>query len=126
MLFSVTVLPISGGDTIADPVADVVQRIEDAGLPYEVNGTSTVIEAEWDDVMPLLRAAESELQRRYKRVFMLITIDDHVGGTGRLRGAVADIDEQVNHILPLRDAPCAHGFTHTDETYSGLNAGAHC
>jgi uncharacterized protein YqgV (UPF0045/DUF77 family) len=86
---------------IADPVADVVQCIEDAGLPYEVNGVCTVVEAEWDEVMPILKHAEAQLRRNCDRVFLLITVDDHGARMGRLRGAIADVEERLVHTLPL-------------------------
>jgi len=95
MLFSVSMFPVGAGDSLADPVAEVVEEIDRAGLRYEVTGMDTVIEGEWDEVMPVLRRAEERLREKHGRVFMLLAADDHKGARDRLRGAVKDIEERV-------------------------------
>jgi uncharacterized protein (TIGR00106 family) len=93
MLFGLSVLPVgSGDDSLVEPVADVVGEIARSGLPYQVNGMSTVIEGEWDEVMPVIRAAEQNLRREHDRVFMVITIDDHAGARDRIRKSVSDVE----------------------------------
>jgi uncharacterized protein (TIGR00106 family) len=101
MLFGVTVLPLGMHGSIAGPVADVVQAFDDARLSYEVNGMSTVIEGEWDQVMPVLQRARQALHRRHDRVFMLITVDDHEAGRDRLHRAVEEVEARVVPELPM-------------------------
>ncbi|MGH7467634.1 MAG: MTH1187 family thiamine-binding protein [Longimicrobiales bacterium] len=101
MLFGVTVLPMGVDGSIAGPVAEVVQSIEDAKLSYQVNGMSTVVEGEWDQVMPVLHRAEQALHRQYDRVFMMITVDDHEGGKDRLHNSVAEVEARVTPEVPM-------------------------
>ncbi|MEX2283413.1 MAG: thiamine-binding protein [Gemmatimonadota bacterium] len=95
-----TVVPVGAGDSIASAVTAVVQEIDDVGLNYELNGASTVIEAEWNEVMPVLKRAESALRQTYGRVFMLITVDDHPG-RDRLHRAAQEVETQLEHTIPL-------------------------
>lgn len=47
--------PIGGTDELADPVSQVVEEIDRAGLDYQVTGMDTVIEGDFDDVWPVVR-----------------------------------------------------------------------
>ncbi|HET7584584.1 MAG TPA: MTH1187 family thiamine-binding protein [Gemmatimonadaceae bacterium] len=95
MLFSLSMFPIGDGSSVCRPVADVIEEIDRAGLRYEVTGMDTVIEGEWNDVVPVIRRAEERLRARHDRVFMLLTMDDHVGVQNRLRGAVEDVEREL-------------------------------
>jgi uncharacterized protein (TIGR00106 family) len=87
--------PIGAGESLRRPVSEVVDRIDRAGLKYEVTGMDTVIEGEWDEVMPVIRVAEEELRREHGRVFMVLTMDDHPGVSERLRGSVSDVEREL-------------------------------
>lgn len=95
MLFSVSMFPIGSSDEIAHPVAEVVDEIDRAGLPYEVSAMDTVVEGEWDDVIPVIRRAHERMIRRHDRVYLTVTIDEHKGHESRLEGAVADLDRDL-------------------------------
>lgn len=95
MLFSLAMYPIGGSDELADPVSQVVEEIDRAGLDYQVTGMDTVIEGDFDDVWPVVCRAHARLRECYPRVFTLLAIDDHAGASGRMAGAVHDIDEMI-------------------------------
>jgi uncharacterized protein YqgV (UPF0045/DUF77 family) len=101
MLFNISLIPFSESESILMPVTDLVQRIEDAGLDYEVNSASTVVEGEWEEVMPVLGAAEAALRTHYSRIFMLITVDDHEGRMNRLYRSADDVEERLVHAAEL-------------------------
>ncbi len=100
MLFNLTMFPVGAGDAIAGPVADVIDEIGAAGLPYVVNGAATVIEGDWDRVMPVIHRALSRLRRSYDRVYMVLTVDDHAGTSDRIHEAVDDIERELGHAVP--------------------------
>lgn len=100
MLFSLSMFPIGSGDSLVDPVAEVVGEIDRAGLPYTVSGADTVIEGEWEEVIPVIHHAEQRLRSRHDRVYMVLTVDDHAGTSDRLRGAVADVERKLGKSLP--------------------------
>jgi uncharacterized protein (TIGR00106 family) len=96
MLFSISMFPIGGGESILDPVATVVEEIDRSGLPYQVTAMDTVIEGEWDDVLPVLQRAHQRLRQQHERVFMTLSMDDHQGARERLRGAVAEVEARLS------------------------------
>jgi uncharacterized protein YqgV (UPF0045/DUF77 family) len=100
VLFNLTLFPIGAGDALAEPVADVVDEIDRAGLPYEVNGAATVIEGDWDRTMPAIHRAFSRLRATNDRVYMVLTVDDHAGVRDRMHEAVEDVERELGHAVP--------------------------
>jgi uncharacterized protein YqgV (UPF0045/DUF77 family) len=98
MVFTVTMFPVGDGVSILEPVTEVVDEIDRAGLPYQVTAGDTVIEGEWDDVLPVLRRAERRLRERHSRVFMLLTLDDRAGAGGRLQEAVEEVAGALHRV----------------------------
>jgi uncharacterized protein (TIGR00106 family) len=99
MLFSLTTIPVGSGPSILEPVSEVIREIDRSGLSYEVSGMDTVIEGDWDEVMPVIRRAEAELRRHHERVFMVLTMDDHVGAVNRLHGAIEDVEHELGQSV---------------------------
>ncbi len=100
MLFGVTMFPIGGGVSVKRPVAEVIDEIDRAGLQYEVTGMDTVIEGDWEQVLPVIRRAETRLQQEHGRVFMLLTMDDHPGVTNRLRASATEVELELGRPIP--------------------------
>ena len=99
MLFSVTMFPIGDGSSLKKPIADVIDEIDRGGLHYEVTPSDTVVEGEWDTVMPVLKKAEERLRAKHDRVFMLLTVDDHAGAANRLHNAVSEIESELHRSV---------------------------
>lgn len=97
MLFSVSMFPIGSGDDLSHDVAEVIAEFDRAGLSYQVNAMDTVLEGDWDDVMPVIRNAFERLTDTNDRAHLSIVVDEHKSGTARLSGAVADIDRELGH-----------------------------
>lgn len=100
MLFNLTMFPVGAGDALAGPVADVVDEIGRAGLPYEVSGAATLIEADWERAMPVIHRAFSRLRGYNNRVFMVLTVDDHAAVRDRIHEAVEDVERELGHPVP--------------------------
>lgn len=100
MLFSVSMFPIGSGDSLAHPVAEVIDEIDKAGLSYQVSAMDTIIEGEWNDVMPVIRRAHRHLAEENDRVYLTIAIDDHKHAEHRLTGAVQDVEEELGRPVP--------------------------
>jgi uncharacterized protein (TIGR00106 family) len=98
MLFSLTMFPVGAGRSVCAPVAEVIDEIDRAGLPYHVTGMETVIEGDWNDVMPLVERAEQKMRAKYGRVFMALRIDDRAGAD-RLHASVADVERALGRPL---------------------------
>ena len=97
MLFGITLYPIGTDDSIARPVADFIDDLEVADLPHQVTAMETVVEGEWDQVMPVVRANYQRLLLKHDRVFLEIRVDEHRGVEGRLREAVEEVDRELGH-----------------------------
>lgn len=99
MLFTVAMFPVGDGASLRKPVASVIDEIDQAGLHYEVSAGDTVIEGEWDAVMPVIRRAEERLRAAHERVFMVLTLDDHVGVENRLHTSAEDVETELHRTL---------------------------
>jgi uncharacterized protein (TIGR00106 family) len=99
MLFSVAMFPIGDGPSLHKPVAEVINEFNTAGLHFDVGPADTVIEGDWDDIMPVLQRAEERLRAHHNRVFMVITVDDYVGVENRLHTAVGEIERELHGTL---------------------------
>lgn len=97
MLFSVSMFPIGEGDDLSHPVALAVAEFDRAGLPYEVSAMDTVLEGDWDDVMPVIRRAFEQMAAACDRAYLTITVDEHKSATSRLQGAVEDVHRELAH-----------------------------
>ncbi|MCK4247900.1 MAG: MTH1187 family thiamine-binding protein [Methanomicrobia archaeon] len=76
MILEVTMSPI-GEKNLSKYVAEVIRIFEEAGLDYELNPMGTIIEGEWDHVMPVIKRAHEKLfDLGATRVSTLIKIDD--------------------------------------------------
>ncbi|HLU26555.1 MAG TPA: MTH1187 family thiamine-binding protein [Longimicrobiales bacterium] len=99
MLFSLSMFPIGEGSSLVQPVSEVIDEIDKAGLRYEVTGMDTVIEGEWNEVMPVIQRAEQRLREKHDRVYMVLVMDDRPGSRDRLHGAVRDVEEELGRSL---------------------------
>lgn len=97
MLFGISIYSFGEGDDQTEPVAEFVEKIAAAGLPYRTHAMQTVVEGNWDRVMPVLKEAHDELTKKYDRVFMSLDLDHHQGREGRLEGSVGDVEEELGH-----------------------------
>lgn len=99
MLFSITVFPIGSGEDIAGPVSDVIARIADSGLPYQVTGSSTLVEGKWSEVVPIIEKCVHDLTEEHERVYADIAVDFHGGAGGRLKSSVETVERALDRKL---------------------------
>ena len=99
MIFSLSMFPVGASDSLVDPVSEVIDEIDRAGLSYRVTGADTVIEGEWDEVMPVIRGAEQRLRQKHDRVYMVLTVDDHAGARNRLEESPADVEQKLGRSI---------------------------
>jgi len=98
MILEVTIAPL-GKKNLSKYVAEVIRIFEEAGLDYELNPMSTIIEGEWDQVMPVIKRAHEKLfDLGAARVSTLIKIDDRRDKRVKRKDKV----ESVKRILKER------------------------
>ncbi len=104
MLVELSVFPLGAGAQVSMPVAQVVDMIDKSGLPYRITATSTIVEGEWDQVMPLVKQCLGEVRRSAPRVVAVIKVDDEAGATGQLEANVREVEELIGKRPPAPKA----------------------
>lgn len=97
MLFAFSVAPSASDETgsVSAAVADAIRVVRDSGLPYELTSMFTTIEGEWDEVMPVIKAACDAVAAHGPRVSLVLKADLRPGYADQLTGKV----ERVNARL---------------------------
>ena len=97
MLVAFTVAPTAADESgsVSAAVADAIRVVRDSGLPYELTSMFTTIEGEWDEVMPVIKAACDAVAAHAPRVSLVVKADLRPGYAGQLTEKV----ERVNAHL---------------------------
>ncbi|MGB9691808.1 MAG: MTH1187 family thiamine-binding protein [Candidatus Sumerlaeaceae bacterium] len=100
MLAEFSIAPLLGHEEhLSGPVAEMLKIVDESGLPYELHAMGTIIEGEWNEVMPVIEKCYRYMSERFPRVSVIIKIDDARGRTGRLRGKVESVERLVGKAL---------------------------
>jgi uncharacterized protein (TIGR00106 family) len=99
MLIEFSIVPVGSGISIGDRVADVLEIVDESGLPYKVNPMGTVVEGEWDDLFGLIKKCHKTVSKNEERVLTTISVDDRKGRPGRLEGKVKSVEKRLGKSL---------------------------
>ena len=99
MLIQFSIFPTGGGDSISGEVSKVIDIIDNSGLTYKTSSMSTVIEGEWDQIMPVLNKCRLKLKENSSRVYMVLTRDDREGAKNRIDGKIESIEKKLNRKI---------------------------
>lgn len=94
-VFAFSVAPLGAGESVADSVAEAVRIVRESGLPNRTTAMFTEIEGEWDEVMPVIKAATDAVGRDGHRVSLVLKADIRPGLTGQLDAKVARVEERL-------------------------------
>ena len=95
MLCQFTIIPLDKGMHFSKYVASMTDIIEKSGLPNKLTPMATVIEGEWDECLALVKACRDEIAKDSMRISVNISIDDHIGATGRLEGKIKSVEDKL-------------------------------
>lgn len=99
MLVGFSIVPVGTGSSIGDQLAIVLNIVDKSGIPYKAGPMHTVIEGEWEEIMPLIKKCRDELMKKEDRVVISITIDDRKGKLNRIEEKVASIEKRLGTTL---------------------------
>jgi len=99
MLVQFSMFPTGGGESASTDVAEIIDLIDKSGLPYKTSSMSTVIEGEWDEIISLIDRCRLKMREKHNRVYMVLTMDDRLGATGRLSGKVASLEKKLKREI---------------------------
>lgn len=101
MLFAFSIAPAtteSADGSMAAAVARAVQVVRASGLPHETTAMFTTLEGEWDEVMPVIKAACEAVGEVSPRVSLVLKADLRPGHVGELHGKVERLEKQVRAL----------------------------
>lgn len=99
MLFAFSIAPATTDapeGSVSAAVADAVAVVRDSGLPYELTSMFTTIEGQWEEVMPVIKAASDAVAEHSPRVSLVIKADLRPGRDGELSGKVTRVQELLD------------------------------
>lgn len=102
MLFAFSVAPTTTAEdsaSMSEAVAEAVRVVRASGLPHETTSMFTTVEGDWDEVMPVIRAATDAVLAVSPRVSLVLKADLRPGRTGELRGKVDRVEHRLRHGL---------------------------
>lgn len=102
MLAELNIMPLGGDSHLSDELAKVLRLIDASGLPYQLTASATLIEGEWEEVMPLIRECHERVCELSPHVVTTIRIEEDSGEHDKLTRNVISVEEKVGH--PLRSA----------------------
>ena len=81
--------------SVSAAVAEAVEVVRRSGLPNETNAMFTNIEGEWDEIMPVIKAAVDVVVAKSPRVGLVLKADIRPGFTGQLTEKVRRIEQHL-------------------------------
>jgi uncharacterized protein (TIGR00106 family) len=100
MLVELSITPLGGDKHVSAEIAKALELIDGSGLPYQLTASATLIEGEWDEVMPLIRDCHERVRRLSPHVITHIKIEDDEGERNKLTGNIASVEKKLGR--PLR------------------------
>ncbi len=94
-LMEFSVMPLGAGESISTPIAKVVSKVRDSGLPHQVQPMGTVVESELDACLDLIRASAHEVLQHAPRTMINIRLDIRPGHEGRIQHNVDVVQAKV-------------------------------
>lgn len=99
MLIQFSMFPTGNQESGSGEVSKIIDLIDKSGLPYKTSSMATVIEGEWDEIMDLINKCRKTLRETNNRVYMVLTMDDREGATGRLEGKIQSLEEKLGRKI---------------------------
>jgi uncharacterized protein (TIGR00106 family) len=98
MLFELSITPL-GDVHLSDEIAQILEVIDQSGLPYQLTPGSTYIEGSWDEVLPVIRACHATARRSSRHVITSVRIEDDEGEPNKIRRNVESVQDKASADL---------------------------
>ncbi|WP_350258099.1 thiamine-binding protein [Scrofimicrobium sp. R131] len=98
MLFAFSIAPATSDQpdgSMAHIVARAVKVVNDSGLPTETNSMFTIVEGEWDQVMPVIKRACDAVAEVSPRVSLVLKADLRPGQVDAMHGKVERLNAEL-------------------------------
>jgi uncharacterized protein (TIGR00106 family) len=98
MLFELSITPL-GDVHLSEEIAQILEVIDQSGLPYQLTPGSTYIEGSWDEVLPVIRACHATARRSSRHVITSVRIEDDEGEPNKIRRNVESVQDKASADL---------------------------
>ena len=98
MLFAFSIAPATAPEpdgSMSAAVAEAIRVVRASGLPHETTSMFTTIEGEWDEVMPVIKAASEAVLAVSPRVSLVLKADLRPGRSGEIAGKVDRVERRL-------------------------------
>ncbi|UCE78686.1 MAG: MTH1187 family thiamine-binding protein [Nitrospiraceae bacterium] len=99
MLAGFSIIPIGVGSSIGDQLAVALKIVDESGLPYKAGPMNTVIEGEWEEIIPLIKKCRDAIMEKEDRVVISITIDDRKGKLNMIEEKLSSVEKRLGKSL---------------------------
>lgn len=99
MIVEFSIVPVGSGEELAGFVAEMLDIVDRSGLPYRLTAMGTILEGDWDAVIPLIKSCHEKMTAHSARVLTRISIDDRRGAFNRIDGKVSDVEKILGRDL---------------------------
>jgi len=90
-----SIIPLGKSEGLSEDVAEAIKIIKESGLPYQLGPMGTCIEGEWDQIMDVINKCRKKLRKKYKRVYLVIKVDDKEGAVNQITYKVRAVEEKL-------------------------------
>ncbi|OFW09657.1 MAG: hypothetical protein A3G20_05995 [Acidobacteria bacterium RIFCSPLOWO2_12_FULL_59_11] len=101
MLVELSINPLGRGTHISKDLAEILQLIDESGLPYCLTPSGTCIEGGWDEVMAVVKRCHDRERSLSSHVMTTLRIEDEEGGVDKLNENIAAVERAAGR--PLRN-----------------------
>lgn len=99
MLAELSIMPIGGNVHSSAELTKILKLVEESGLRYQFTPSSTCIEGEWDEIMPLIHRCHDRARKGSSHAVTLIKLEDDEGERNKLTRNVTSIEQKLGHPL---------------------------
>ncbi len=99
MLAEFSVVPIGTGVSISPQIAKVLKIVAESGITYKANPMGTVLEGDWDSVLPVIKKCHDAVMSGSERALTTITIDDRRGKESRMEKKLESVEQKLGMKL---------------------------
>ncbi|GAA0943269.1 MTH1187 family thiamine-binding protein [Nonomuraea longicatena] len=95
MIVAFSITPLGVGEGVAEPVARAVKVVRESGLPNRTDAMFTTVEGEWDEVMPVIKAAVDAVAEVAPRVSLVLKADLREGVTDGMTSKIESLEQHL-------------------------------
>ena len=93
MTADLTILPVGGGAHLGTLLADVLKEIRRQGVVYQLTGTTTCLEGNWEQITAVARACHEIGRKHAPHVVTMLRIEDDIEGSNELEAGIKAVEK---------------------------------